>query len=237
MTRLSVNLNKIGTIRNARGGNIPDLIQIGIDCEKYGAEGITVHPRLDERHIRFEDVRKLKQVITTELNIEGYPSRKWLDLLLEIKPEQATLVPDDPDQITSDHGWDTVSQPDILKDVIDELKTIGCRVSLFIDPVNEMIDAAAELGVNRIELYTGPYALGYEQNREDALSAYKTSAERAREKGLGINAGHDLSLVNLQYLHDNIPFIDEVSIGHALISDALYYGLENTIQLYLRKLQ
>lgn len=237
VTRLSVNINKIATLRNARGGNNPDVIKTAIDCERFGAQGITVHPRPDERHIRFSDVLQLKEVVTTEFNIEGYPDDRYLQLVREAKPAQATLVPDKPDAITSNAGWDTVKHAGFLKDIIQELKRNQVRVSVFVDPVEAMAEGAAKIGADRIELYTEPYASGYPKNREAAVKDYIRAAHAARQAGLGINAGHDLDLQNLKFLKQSIPFLDEVSIGHALISDALYFGLENTIQLYLRELK
>ena len=234
--RLSVNINKIATLRNARGGNNPDVIKTALDCERFGAQGITVHPRPDERHIRFSDVMQLKDVVTTEFNIEGYPDERYMQLIRDVKPAQATLVPDKPDAITSNAGWDTVKHSDFLKDVIKELKRSQVRVSVFVDPVEAMAKAAAKVGADRIELYTEPYASGYHKNRDAAVQEYVRTAKAAKEMGLGINAGHDLDLHNLNFLKQSIPYLDEVSIGHALISDALYFGLENTIQLYLREL-
>ncbi len=237
MTRLSVNINKIATLRNSRGGNNPDLIQVAKDCERFGAQGITVHPRPDERHIRYDDVFELKKTVTTEFNIEGNcQEQKFVDLVLANQPEQVTLVPDVLGQLTSNHGWDTVKNQQYLKKIIKVFKDAGIRVSIFVDPVVEMVDAAATIGTERIELYTEAYASYYHQNREDAIAPYVIAAETAQKAGLGINAGHDLDLHNLQYFAKHIPGLDEVSIGHALISDALYYGLENTIQLYLRQL-
>ena len=237
MTRLSVNINKVALIRNARGGNLPDLVQIAKDCERYGAEGITVHPRPDERHITYKDVHDLAPVLTTEFNIEGFPHTKWMEIVKKVKPAQATLVPDPPDVITSSEGWDTIENEDFLKKVITELKAEGIRVSLFCEPIEQFIEGAKNVGADRIELYTGPYAENYVYNKEKAISKYILAAEYAQNIGLEINAGHDLNLDNLQYLKQNIPYLSEVSIGHALISDALYFGLENTIQMYLRKLE
>jgi pyridoxine 5-phosphate synthase len=236
VTRLSVNINKIATLRNARGGNNPDVINVALDCERFGAQGITVHPRPDERHIRFSDVIQLKDVVKTEFNIEGYPDDRYMQLIREAKPAQATLVPDKPDTITSNAGWDTVKHADFLKDIIKELKRSNVRVSVFVDPAEVMAEGAATIGADRIELYTGPYASGYHKNRDAAVKDYVKTARVAKEAGLGINAGHDLDLSNLKFLKHSIPYLDEVSIGHALISDALYFGLENTIQLYLREL-
>lgn len=237
MTRLSVNINKIATLRNARGGNNPDVIKTAIDCERFGAQGITIHPRPDERHIRFTDVMQLKDVVTTEFNIEGYPDDRYMQLVRDTKPAQATLVPDKPDAITSNAGWDTIKHADFLKEVVQELKRSQVRVSIFIDPVEAMAEGAAKIGADRIELYTEPYASGYYRNREAAVKNYVKAAHAANAFDLGINAGHDLDLHNLKFLKESIPFLDEVSIGHALISDALYFGLENTIQLYLRELK
>lgn len=237
MTRLSVNINKIATLRNARGGNNPDVVQVALDCERFGAEGITVHPRPDERHIRYSDVLLLKKVVKTEFNIEGYPDERYMELVKRVKPEQATLVPDGPHVITSNAGWDTIKHSAFLKEVVQELKLSGARVSVFVDPSTTMAEGAAEVGADRIELYTEPYASQYHTNKEDAVAPYIETARIAKSMGLGINAGHDLDLHNLKFLNQAIPFLDEVSIGHALVSDALYFGLENTIQLYLRQLK
>ena len=238
MTRLSVNINKIATLRNARGGNNPDVIQVALDCERFGAEGITVHPRPDERHIRYSDVRALKEVVTTEFNIEGNPmEQSFIDLVLEVRPEQVTLVPDALGQITSNHGWDTIQHQSLLQSLIAKFKSAGIRTSIFVDPVIEMIEAAATTGTDRIELYTEPYAEMFGENPTQAVSAYRKAAFRAAQLGLGINAGHDLSLENLAFFKANVTPLDEVSIGHALICDALYFGLENTIQLYKRSLK
>ena len=235
MTRLSVNINKIATLRNSRGGNNPDLVKVALDCEKFGAQGITVHPRPDERHIRYNDVFDLKKVIHTEFNIEGNcQEQKFIDLVLANKPEQVTLVPDILGQITSNHGWDTIANQDYLKYIIATFKSAGIRVSIFVDPVPEMVAAAATTGTDRIELYTEAYATNYSKGKEQAIAPYIEAAKVAQQYGLGINAGHDLDLHNLKYFVENVPGLQEVSIGHALISDALYYGLENTIQLYLR---
>jgi len=235
MTRLSVNINKIATLRNSRGGNNPDLIQVAKDCERFGAQGITVHPRPDERHIRYADVANLKKIVTTEFNIEGNcQEQKFIDLVLANKPQQVTLVPDVLGQITSNHGWDTITNQDYLKYTIAIFKAAGIRVSIFVDPVPEMIAAAATTGTDRIELYTEGYATNFPKDKDAAIAPYIEAAKVARQYGLGINAGHDLDLHNLKYFAGNIPGLDEVSIGHALISDALYYGLENTIQMYLR---
>ena len=236
MTRLSVNINKIATLRNARGGNIPDVQKAAIDCQNFGAEGITVHPRPDERHIRYQDVREIKSVIKTEYNIEGYPSRSFMNLVGEINPDQVTLVPDAPDAITSSEGWNTIKCKSFLLEIIAELKEQGIRSSIFIDTNLKHIENAVETGTDRIELYTEPYARNFPTDPEHAIAGFKEAAEIAHKLGLGINAGHDLSLENLKYFNDNIPGLLEVSIGHALISDALYFGLENTIQLYRRQL-
>ena len=236
MTRLSVNINKIATLRNARGGNIPNVLKAAVDCQNFGAEGITVHPRPDERHIRHQDVRDIKSVIKTEFNIEGYPSRSFLNLVGEVKPDQVTLVPDPPDAITSSEGWNTIKCKSFLVEVIAELKEYGIRSSIFIDTNLKYIENALETGTDRIELYTEPYARNYPADPAHAIESFTEAAARAVEIGLGLNAGHDLSLENLKYFNDNIPGLLEVSIGHALISDALYFGLENTIQQYLRQL-
>ena len=237
MTRLSVNINKIATIRNSRGGNNPDLIQVAKDCERFGAQGITVHPRPDERHIRYNDVFELKKIVTTEFNIEGNcQEQKFIDLVLANKPEQVTLVPDVLGQITSNHGWDTIKNQEYLRDMIRVFKDAGIRVSIFVDPVVEMVEGASATGTDRIELYTEGYAKQYHANKEAAIKPYIIAAKKANELNLGINAGHDLDLQNLKYFTENIPGLLEVSIGHALISDALYLGLENTVQLYRRQL-
>lgn len=232
MTKLSVNINKVATVRNARGGNNPDLLRVAADLERFGAQGITVHPRPDERHIRFADVRELKPLLTTEFNIEGYPSEDFLNLVLEVVPAQVTLVPDAPSQLTSNAGWDTKEHLDFLTQVVSRLHTKPIRVSIFIDPLPEMADYALKAGADRVELYTEPYATGYTQNREQAIAPYVTTAEHCRNIGLGLNAGHDLSLENLHYFAAQIPWLDEVSIGHALICDALYLGFERTINAY-----
>ena len=237
MTKLSVNINKVATIRNARGGNNPDVTQAALDCEKFGAQGITVHPRPDERHIRYTDVREIRPLITTEFNIEGNPVDKFTDLVLEVKPTQVTLVPDAVDQLTSNHGWDTKANRAFLTDVIGRFKEADIRTSIFVDAVPEMVAAAKDCGTDRVELYTEPYASGYPLDREEAIKPFIEAAEAAREAGLGLNAGHDLSLANLHYFHQNIPWTDEVSIGHALICDALYMGLHATIQAYLKCLE
>jgi pyridoxine 5-phosphate synthase len=236
VTRLSVNINKIATLRNARGGNNPDVIKVALDCERFGAQGITVHPRPDERHIRYDDVIGLKKSVTTEFNIEGYPDERYLKLINETRPDQATLVPDAPDAITSNAGWDTVKHQSMLRDIISEIKALGVRVSVFVDPTQAMVEGAAKTGADRVELYTEPYAHRYGIDREKSVEPYVLAAEVARKNNLGINAGHDLDLNNLRFLIASVDGIDEVSIGHALIADALYYGLENTIQLYLRQL-
>ena len=238
MTRLSVNINKIATLRNSRGGDNPNLVQVAKDCERFGAEGITVHPRPDERHIRYQDVQDLSKIITTEFNIEGNPKEdKFVALVLAVKPAQVTLVPDTLGQLTSDHGWDTITEQAYLKNVIAKFKSAGIRVSIFVDPDEKMVQAAATTGTDRIELYTEMYAKQFATgNKEAAIAPYIKAAALANQLGLGINAGHDLDRFNLPYLIQQIPSIDEVSIGHALISDALYLGLENTIQLYKRAL-
>ncbi|MDQ1769664.1 pyridoxine 5'-phosphate synthase [Labilibaculum sp. A4] len=237
MTRLSVNINKIATIRNARGGNTPNVCKVALDCERFGAEGITVHPRPDERHIRYQDVRDLESLVTTEFNIEGYPTRDFIDLVVKAKPAQVTLVPDPPEALTSNAGWDTVKNRDILVEIIKEFKAAGIRTSIFVDTDLANIEGAVATGTDRIELYTEPYATNYPKNKEEAIRPFVIAAKKAHELGLEINAGHDLSLENLKYFNDNIPNLTEVSIGHALISDSLYYGLENTIQMYLRCLK
>ncbi len=236
MTRLSVNINKIALLRNSRGGNLPDLIQTAKDCERFGAQGITVHPRSDERHVRYADVYDLKKVVKTEFNIEGYPSEKFLKMVLEIKPHQCTLVPDSESQLTSDHGWNTIKDEELLKDVISTLRKSGIRVSLFIDPAFKMIEGAKNVGADRIELYTGPYSKEYHSNKTIAIEKFVMTAKFADSIQLGINAGHDLNLENLKFFNQNIHNLLEVSIGHALICDAIYLGLENTIQMYLRQL-
>lgn len=237
MTKLSVNINKIATLRNSRGGNNPDLVKVALDCERFGAQGITVHPRPDERHIRYQDTFDLKAVIATEFNIEGNcKEQKFIDLVLANKPAQVTLVPDVLGQITSNHGWDTIKEKDYLKEMVSVFQTAGIRVSIFVDPVLEMVEGALATGTDRIELYTEAYASNYHNDKERAIAPYITAAKKANELGLGLNAGHDLDLDNLQYFAQNIPNLLEVSIGHALISDALYFGLEKTIQLYLKQL-
>ena len=238
MTRLSVNINKFATLRNARGGNNPNLLQVARDAQTFGADGITVHPRPDERHIRYSDVRQLRPLIHTEFNIEGNcRESRFVDLVFEVKPEQVTLVPDATGQLTSDHGWDTIREAAYLKNMVETFHQAGIRVSLFIDPVEDLIKAAAATGTDRIELYTESYAKGFEAgNKEQAIQPFIKAAELAKSMQLGLNAGHDLDRFNLGYLHTHIPYLDEVSIGHALICDALYLGLENTIQLYKRQL-
>ncbi|MDP1726962.1 MAG: pyridoxine 5'-phosphate synthase [Bacteroidota bacterium] len=237
MIKLSVNINKLALIRNSRGGNNPDIIRAAKDCECFGADGITVHPRPDERHIRYADVYALKKVCKTELNIEGNPlEQKFIDLVLAVKPAQVTLVPDSNNQLTSNHGWDTLEHKIYLRDVVALFTGAGIRTSIFVDPLLDMVRGAKETGTDRIELYTEAYAVNYSVNKEEALKPYLQAAHEANLLGLGINAGHDLSLENLEYFAKNIPYLNEVSIGHALICDALYFGLENTIQLYKRKL-
>ena len=237
-TKLSVNINKIATIRNSRGGNTPDLLKVALDCERFGAQGITVHPRPDERHIRYKDVQELKPLLQTEFNIEGNPKeQKFLDLVLETKPAQITLVPDGLGQLTSDHGWDTITHKAYLKEMISVFKKAGIRTSIFVDADVRMIEGALATGTDRIELYTESYAKNFFENKEKAIAPFITAAKKANELGLGINAGHDLSLQNLNYFAKNVEGLLEVSIGHALISDSLYFGLENTIQLYLRALE
>ncbi len=237
MTRLSVNINKVATLRNARGGNIPDLLQAAQRLESYGAEGITIHPRPDERHIKYQDARELKNVVTTEFNIEGYPSSSFMDLVLETNPEQVTLVPDGPDVITSNAGWDTIANFDFLNKVIKQLKASNIRVSIFMDCNEDYTHSAAELGADRIELYTEDYAVGFLKDPENAVAPYVYAAELAVKAGLGVNAGHDLDLENLEFFVRSMPHLLEVSIGHALISDALYLGLENTVQMYRKKIE
>lgn len=232
MTRLSVNINKVATLRNARGENMPNVTKVALDCETFGAEGITVHPRPDERHIKRADVYELRPLLRTEFNIEGYPDSEFIDLVLKVKPHQVTLVPDEPGQITSNAGWNTKTNQLFLSEVLDEFKRVGIRTSVFVDANTEMIEYAAKVGADRVELYTAPYAGGYLANREAAIAPFMEAAKVTRKLGMGLNAGHDLSLVNLRYLYENIPWLDEVSIGHALICDALYLGLEKTIQEY-----
>lgn len=236
MTKLSVNINKIATLRNSRGGKNPDVVQVALDAERFGAQGITVHPRPDERHIRKDDVFALKGQISTEFNIEGFPDDRYMKIIDEVRPAQATLVPDPPHVLTSNAGWDTFEQKDFLSEIIKQIKSYGVRTSIFVDPDTSMVEGAAGVGTDRIELYTESYARHYHDKREKAIKNYILAANKAKELGLGVNAGHDLDLHNLRYLKDRIPFMDEVSIGHALVCDALYYGLENTIQMYLRQL-
>jgi pyridoxine 5-phosphate synthase len=237
MTKLSVNINKVALIRNSRGINLPDIIQVAKDCERFGADGITLHPRPDQRHIRFDDVYELKNIVTTEFNVEGYPSKHFLKMMREIKPHQCTLVPDAPDALTSSDGWDTIKHEHFLNNTINELQSSGIRVSLFIEPIEQFIEGAKKAGADRIEFYTGPYARNYLVSPQKAIEKYVTTANYASQIGLGINAGHDLNLYNLKYFKQNIINLLEVSIGHALISDALYYGLENTIQMYKKHLR
>jgi pyridoxine 5-phosphate synthase len=243
MTKLSVNINKIATLRNSRGGNNPDVVQAAIDVQRFGADGVTVHPRPDERHIRYNDVREIKKIITTEFNIEGNcTEQKFVDLVLETKPHQVTLVPDTLGQLTSDHGWDTLKNKDYLQNIISVFKNAGIRVSIFVDPIVEMVEGAAATGTDRIELYTAGYAKQYATGNKDpdshreAIEPYVAAASKAKELGLGINAGHDLDLQNLKFFKENITWLDEVSIGHALVCDAIYLGLENAVQLYKRQL-
>ena len=237
MTKLSVNINKIATLRNARGGNVPDVVKAAIDIESFGAEGITVHPRPDQRHIRYQDVYDLSKVVKTEFNIEGYPNEEFLQLVFDVKPHQVTLVPDPPDVLTSNAGWDARLHRVFLKDVIEQLQKAGMRVSIFLEPDASMVDAAFDTGTDRIELYTEAYASHYEVDPVKAIAPYVAAAGRAVELGLGVNAGHDLSLKNLRYFSENIPGLLEVSIGHALISDALYLGLDNTVKMYKHQLR
>ena len=232
MTKLSVNINKVATIRNARGGNNPDVEKVAVDCETFGADGITVHPRPDERHIRYKDVYALRPLLKTEFNIEGYPSDEFIDLVMKVKPHQVTLVPDVPDQITSNSGWDTKTNLGFLSDLMDRFGEAGIRTSIFVDADVEMIEYAARAGVDRVELYTEPYAAGYKKNPDEAIAPFVEAALAVRKMGMGLNAGHDLSLENLEFFHRNIPWLDEVSIGHALICDALYLGLKKTIEEY-----
>ena len=236
MTKLSVNLNKVALIRNSRGANLPDLRQVAMDCEAYGAQGITLHPRPDERHARYDDIPVMKAVVTTELNVEGYPSDRFLKMILEQLPDQCTLVPDLPGALTSDHGWDTIKHKSLLKDICAALREKGIRSSLFVDPDPGMIEGAHELGADRVELYTGPYAHKYTHNKERAIKPYLEASMIARDIGIDLNAGHDLSLENLYFFRSTIPWIKEVSIGHALICDSLTYGLQNVIQMYLEQL-
>lgn len=233
MTKLSVNINKVATLRNARGGNNPDVVRVALDCEKFGAQGITVHPRPDERHIRHQDVFDLRPRLSTEFNIEGNPGDDFCSLVLKVKPDQVTLVPDAPDQLTSNHGWNTIKHEAFLRDVVGRFKAAGIRVSIFIDAQPVLADYAKKVGADRVELYTEPYAANYAANREEAIAPFVQTAIHCREIGLDLNAGHDLSLQNLAYFHQQIPWVDEVSIGHALICDALYLGLRETISEYL----
>lgn len=237
MTKLSVNINKVATLRNARGGNNPDVERVAQDCEQFGAQGITVHPRPDERHIRYADVRLLKPLITTEFNIEGNPIPSFTELVLEVKPKQVTLVPDGHDQLTSNHGWDTIENKQFLTDICARFSEAGIRTSIFVDPDPKMVEGAKLCGADRVELYTEPYASAYPADREAAIAPFIVAAQTAKDCGLGLNAGHDLSLVNLHYFHQQIPWLDEVSIGHAIICDALYMGLRETIKQYLQALQ
>ena len=237
MVRLSVNINKIATLRNARGGNNPDLLQVAKDCERFGAQGITVHPRPDERHIRYSDVMELKNIVTTEFNIEGNPNSQFIELVEKAMPTQVTLVPDADDAITSNAGWDTIKHQDFLKEVIAHFKKLGIRTSIFLDPNIALVEAAATTGTDRIELYTEPFASHFHANAGKAIEPFVAAAIHAYDCGLAINAGHDLDLQNLKFFKDNVPHLAEVSIGHALVCDALYYGLENTIQMYLRALK
>ncbi|HPS83440.1 MAG TPA: pyridoxine 5'-phosphate synthase [Bacteroidales bacterium] len=237
MTRLSVNINKIATLRNARGGNVPDVLKVAVDCQRFGAQGITVHPRPDGRHIRYDDVYALKPLVKTEFNIEGYPSEDFIKMVLDVVPDQVTLVPDPPEALTSNAGWRVIENMDFLKKVISEFHSKGIRVSIFIDTDTENIAAAADTGTDRVELYTEPFATDFPKDKQKAVAAFTEAANAAAKAGLGVNAGHDLNLDNLRYFAENVPGLLEVSIGHALISDALYFGLENTIQMYLRQLQ
>ncbi|MBK6390466.1 MAG: pyridoxine 5'-phosphate synthase [Saprospiraceae bacterium] len=237
MTRLSVNLNKVALIRNSRGGNMPDLVQVAVDCEKFGAEGITIHPRPDQRHARYSDVQDLRKVVQTELNIEGYPTDKFIDVVIKSKPDQVTLVPDEPGALTSDHGWDTVKKKEFLTDIVKKLRSHGIRTSLFIDPDPKWVEGAALIGADRVELYTGPYAYHYKSDPAAAIKSFHLTSLTARSLGIGLNAGHDLNLDNLYYFQSVIVDLLEVSIGHAMICDALYMGLEKTIHAYLEKLK
>lgn len=237
MTKLSVNVNKVATLRNARGGNNPDVIQVSKDIQSFGAEGITVHPRPDERHIRYSDVRALRPIVTTEFNIEGYPSTDFIDLVCEVRPDQVTLVPDPPEALTSNAGWDVAAHKDFLREVVSQFHSCGIRVSIFVGTELDNLDEAKSVGTDRVELYTEPYAAEYHKDRALAVAPFVAAAQHAHEIGLGINAGHDLDLYNLGYLHREIPFLEEVSIGHALICDALYLGLDETIQRYLNCLK
>lgn len=237
MTKLSVNINKVATLRNARGGDNPNVVRVALDCEHFGADGITVHPRPDERHIRYADVIDLKPVLKTEFNIEGYPCDKFMELVTNVKPTQVTLVPDKPDQITSNSGWNTVTEFDFLSNIVTRLKEAGIRSSIFINADTKMVEGAAKIGADRVELYTEPYASLYEEDRAKAIEQFIRAAQAARKIGLGVNAGHDLSLINLKYMYENIPWLSEVSIGHALICDALYLGLRTTIDEYKKCLR
>ncbi len=237
MTKLSVNINKIATLRNARGGDVPNLLKVATDIQNFGAEGITIHPRPDERHIRYKDARDLRSIVHTEYNIEGNPIPEFVDLVLEIKPEQVTLVPDSIDAITSNAGWDTINNASFLKEVVSEFKRNGIRTSIFMDPNESLIEAASETGTDRIELYTESFAVAYEKGDISGINPYVQAAKKANELGLGINAGHDLSLLNLNYFVKQVPGVLEVSIGHALISEALYFGLQNVVSMYLQKLK
>lgn len=236
MTNLSVNINKIATIRNARGGNTPNLVQFAIDCERFGADGITVHPRPDERHITYRDIEELSEVVQTEFNIEGYPDERYLQMIKKFRPRQATLVPDPPGVLTSNAGWNFVKDAEFLLPIIAQIKNLGVRVSLFVEAEEKSIESAFKTGADRIELYTGPYAAQYQLDKEQAIASYQLAAQRAKELGLGINAGHDLSFENLHYFKSQLIQLDEVSIGHALISEALYLGIENCIQIYKNEL-
>ncbi len=236
MTALSVNINKVATLRNARGGNVPDVLQFALDCEAFGADGVTVHPRPDERHIRRTDVYDIAKAIHVEFNIEGYPSEDFIRLVTDVRPAQVTLVPDSPDQLTSNHGWDTVANEAKLRDITARLHQAGCRVSIFVDPTPEMVEGAKKVGADRVELYTGPYAELFPSDPQAALEMYRPAAEKAHEIGLGLNAGHDLSLQNLRPLIQAFPWIDEVSIGHQIIADALYLGIKETIKQYKAQL-
>lgn len=237
MTKLSVNVNKIATLRNARGGNVPDLLKVAKDLEAFGAQGITIHPRPDERHIRYQDARDLKKIVQTEFNIEGNPIPSFIDLVLEIKPEQVTLVPDSINAITSNAGWNTIKYKDFLTEVITTFKQAGIRTSIFVDPITSMVEGAKDIGTDRIELYTESYAVDYTSNKEKAIKPFIEAAVRANELGIGINAGHDLSLDNIKYFAEHIPNLEEVSIGHALICESLYLGLENVVNMYLHRLK
>jgi len=236
MTVLSVNINKIALIRNSRGGDVPNVLRVALDCERFGAQGITVHPRPDERHIRYRDVRELRKTITTELNVEGYPSDTFCELVSEVKPAQVTLVPDPPDALTSNAGWDTITHFDFLRDVVNHFQKHGVRVSIFVDPILKMIESAKKIGAERIELYTEQYASMYNSDKNKAVAPYVDSSRFAASIGLQVNAGHDLNLENLAYFKQSLPVLHEVSIGHALVADALYFGLEHTIQMYRERL-